>query len=292
MKKILAFLCALVLVLSLCACSSSTADTTEAAETDTTDTAEVAETAEAAETEEADETAQAEEATLETAVAGTLTMATNAEFPPYESYEGDEVVGIDAEIAAAIAEKLGLELDIQDMAFDSIIPAITSGKADVGLAGMTVTEERQQSVDFSDSYATGVQVIIVTEDSPITCADDLFGDGNYTIGVQNATTGDLYCTWDIEDEGLGTVQRYNKGADAVQALITGKVDCVVIDNEPAKAFVAANEGLTILDTEYVTEDYAIALAKDSSLTESVNTALQELIADGTVQSILDKYIGD
>jgi polar amino acid transport system substrate-binding protein len=157
---------------------------------------------------------------------------------------------------------------------------------------MTVTEERQQSVDFSDSYATGVQVIIVTEDSPITCADDLFGDGNYTIGVQNATTGDLYCTWDIEDEGLGTVQRYNKGADAVQALITGKVDCVVIDNEPAKAFVAANEGLTILDTEYVTEDYAIALAKGSSLTEPVNAALQELIADGTVQSILDKYIGD
>jgi polar amino acid transport system substrate-binding protein len=286
MKKILAFLCALVLVLSLCACSSSTADTsTEAAETDTTDTAEVAEAAEATETEDA---AEAEETGLETAVAGTLTMATNAEFPPYEYYEGDEVVGIDAEIAAAIAEKLGLELDIQDMAFDSIIPAITSGKADVGLAGMTVTEERQQSVDFSDSYATGVQVIIVTEDSPITCADD----GNYTIGVQNATTGDLYCTWDIEDEGLGTVQRYNKGADAVQALITGKVDCVVIDNEPAKAFVAANEGLTILDTEYVTEDYAIALAKDSSLTEPVNAALQELIADGTVQSILDKYIGD
>jgi polar amino acid transport system substrate-binding protein len=290
MKKILAFLCALVLVLSLCACSSSTADTsTEAAETETTDTAEVAEAAEATETEDA---AEAEETGLETAVAGTLTMATNAEFPPYEYYEGDEVVGIDAEIAAAIAEKLGLELDIQDMAFDSIIPAITSGKADVGLAGMTVTEERQQSVDFSDSYATGVQVIIVTEDSPITCADDLFGDGNYTIGVQNATTGDLYCTWDIEDEGLGTVQRYNKGADAVQALLTGKVDCVVIDNEPAKAFVAANDGLTILDTEYVTEDYAIALAKDSSLTESVNTALQELIADGTVQSILDKYIGD
>jgi polar amino acid transport system substrate-binding protein len=290
MKKILAFLCALVLVLSLCACSSSTADTsTEAAETDTTDTTEVAEAAEATETEDA---AEAEETGLETAVAGTLTMATNAEFPPYEYYEGDEVVGIDAEIAAAIAEKLGLELDIQDMAFDSIIPAITSGKADVGLAGMTVTEERQQSVDFSDSYATGVQVIIVTEDSPITCADDLFGDGNYTIGVQNATTGDLYCTWDIEDEGLGTVQRYNKGADAVQALITGKVDCVVIDNEPAKAFVAANEGLTILDTEYVTEDYAIALAKDSSLTEPVNAALQELIADGTVQSILDKYIGD
>jgi polar amino acid transport system substrate-binding protein len=286
MKKILALICALVLCLSLCACSSKTADTSAE------DAAAAEETTETTETAEAADDTEAEEATLDTAVAGTLTMATNAEFPPYEYYEGDEVVGIDAEIAAAIAEKLGLELDIQDMAFDSIIPAITSGKADVGLAGMTVTEERQQSVDFSDSYATGVQVIIVTEDSPITSADDLFGDGNYTIGVQNATTGDLYCTWDIEDEGLGTVQRYNKGADAVQALITGKVDCVVIDNEPAKAFVAANEGLKILDTEYVSEDYAIALAKDSDLTESVNAALNELIADGTVQSILDKYIGD
>jgi polar amino acid transport system substrate-binding protein len=286
MKKILALVCALVLCLSLCACSSKTADTSAE------DAAAAEETTETTETAEAADDTEAEEATLDTAVAGTLTMATNAEFPPYEYYEGDEVVGIDAEIAAAIAEKLGLELDIQDMAFDSIIPAITSGKADVGLAGMTVTEERQQSVDFSDSYATGVQVIIVTEDSPITSADDLFGDGNYTIGVQNATTGDLYCTWDIEDEGLGTVQRYNKGADAVQALVTGKVDCVVIDNEPAKAFVAANEGLKILDTEYITEDYAIALAKDSSLTEPVNNALKELIADGTVQSILDKYIGD
>jgi polar amino acid transport system substrate-binding protein len=281
MKKILALICALVLCLSLCACATKTADTSaeDAAAADTTETAEAAETEEAADA--ADQT-----------TGGTLIMATNAEFPPYEYYEGDEVVGIDAEIAAAIAEKLGMTLEIQDMAFDSIIPAITSGKADVGLAGMTVTEERQQSVDFSDSYATGVQVIIVTEDSPITSADDLFGDGNYTIGVQNATTGDLYCTWDIEDEGLGTVQRYNKGADAVQALITGKVDCVVIDNEPAKAFVAANEGLKILDTEYITEDYAIALAKGSDLTESVNNALNELIADGTVQSILDKYIGD
>jgi polar amino acid transport system substrate-binding protein len=281
MKRILALICALVLCLSLCACSSTTADTS-------TEDAAAADTTEATEAAETEETADAAEETTN----GTLIMATNAEFPPYEYYEGDEVVGIDAEIAAAIAEKLGMDLEIQDMAFDSIIPAITSGKADVGLAGMTVTEERQQSVDFSDSYATGVQVIIVTEDSPITSADDLFGDNNYTIGVQNATTGDLYCTWDIEDEGLGTVQRYNKGADAVQALITGKVDCVVIDNEPAKAFVAANEGLKILDTEYITEEYAIALAKGSDLTESVNAALNELIADGTVQSILDKYIGD
>ena len=222
----------------------------------------------------------------------TLTMATNAEFPPYEFYENDKIVGIDAEIAAAIAEKLGMELVIEDMAFDSIIPAVTSGKADVGLAGMTVTEDRLQSVDFSTSYATGVQVVIVAEGSEITSVDDLFDVGGYTIGVQLATTGDLYCTWDLEDAGLATVERFNKGADAVAALVAGKVDCVVIDNQPAKAFVEANEGLVILDTEYAVEDYAIALAKGSELTAEVDAALQELIADGTVQAILDKYISE
>jgi len=221
----------------------------------------------------------------------TLVMATNAAFPPYEYVENGEIVGIDAEIAAAIAEELGMELVIEDMEFDSIIPAIQSGKADVGLAGMTVTEDRLLEVSFSTSYATGVQVVIVTEDSEITSVDDLFEVGGYTIGVQNATTGDLYCTWDLEDEGLATVERYSKGTDAVQALITGKIDCVVIDNEPAKAFVAANEGLKILETEYITEDYAIAVNKENTeLLEKVDTALQKLIADGTVQDIIDKYI--
>lgn len=220
-----------------------------------------------------------------------LIMATNAEFPPYEYYEGEEIVGIDAEIAAAIAEKLGCELQIEDMAFDSIVLAVSQGKADFGMAGMTVTEDRLQSVDFSDSYATGVQVVIVTEDSPITSVDDLFAEGaSHKIGVQNGTTGDIYTTDDLESAGLATIERYNKGADAVQALLTGKIDCVVIDNEPAKAFVEANEGLKILDTEYVVEDYAICFAKDSALTEPVNTALNELIEDGTVQSIIDKYI--
>ena len=221
----------------------------------------------------------------------TITMATNAEFPPYEYHEGEDIVGIDAEIAAAIAEKIGAELVIEDMAFDSIIPAVQSGKADFGMAGLTVTEERQQQVDFSSSYATGVQVVIVKEGSPITSVDDLFADGaDNTIGVQNATTGDLYATWDIEDEGLGTIERYNKGADAVQALKTDKIDCVIIDNEPAKAFVAANDGLVILDTEYVIEDYAMCFAKDSEVKEEICKALDELIKDGTVQSIIDKYI--
>lgn len=220
-----------------------------------------------------------------------LSMCTNAQFPPYEFYENDAITGIDAEIAAKIAAKLGMELRIDDTEFDSIIPAVKSGKVDIGMAGMTVSEVRLQEVSFSTSYATGVQVIIVKEDSPITSVDDLFGDSNYTIGVQLATTGDLYATWDIEDEGLGAVDRYDKGADAVLALVSGKVDCVIIDNEPAKKFVEANEGLKILDTEYALEDYAIAVSKDNQeLLDQINAVLAELIADGTVQSIIDKYI--
>ena len=223
-----------------------------------------------------------------------LTMGTNAEFPPYEYYEGTEIVGIDADIAAAIAEKLGMTLVIEDMTFDSIIPSVTEGKVDIGMAGMTVTEERMQSVNFSTSYATGVQVVIVAEDSDITCVDDLFAEGaNYVIGVQLATTGDLYATWDLEDAGLATINRYNKGADAVEALKTGKVDCVIIDNEPAKAFVAANEGLVILDTEYAIEDYAIAISFDNEdLLEDINEALAELTEEGKIAEIVGKYIGD
>ena len=226
------------------------------------------------------------------ALADTLTMATNASFPPYEFYDGEIIVGIDAEIAAAICAKLGYELKIDDMEFDSIIAAIQSGKADFGMAGMTVTEERAQLVNFSTSYATGIQAIIVKEGSPITQADDLFAEGaNYTIGVQLSTTGDLYATWDIEDEGLGTISRYPNGNDAVMALVGGKVDCVIIDNEPAKAYVAANQGLAVLETEYAVEDYAACIAKDNEeLLTKFNAALEELIADGTVKAIIDKYI--
>ena len=223
---------------------------------------------------------------------GTLTMATNAQFDPYEYYDGDQIVGIDADIAKAICDKLGYELKIEDMEFDAIIAAVSSGKADFGAAGMTVTEDRLKNVNFTDSYATGVQVVIVKEGSDITTVDDLFADGaNHSIGVQSGTTGDIYCTDDIEGKKLGTVERFNKGADAVQALIAGKIDCVVIDNQPAKEFVAANEGLKILDTEYVTEDYAIAIKKgNDKLTEKINGALKELKDEGKVQEILDKYI--
>ncbi len=229
---------------------------------------------------------------LKTVESGKLIMATNAAFPPYEFIEGNEIVGIDAEIAGAIAEKLGLELQIDDMEFDSIVESVKGGKADIGLAGMTVTPERQEVINFTASYATGVQVVIVKEGSAVTSVDDLFAEGAmHAIGVQRNTTGDLYCTWDLEDAGLATIDRYSKGADAVQALLTGKVDCVVIDNEPAKAFVAANEGLMILDTEYAIEDYAAAMNKDNTeLYEAVNKALEELIADGTVAAIIEKYI--
>jgi len=226
------------------------------------------------------------------AMAETLKMGTNAAFPPYEFYDDEtgEIVGIDAEVAAAIAAKLGYELEIVDMDFDSLIPAVANGKIDVVLAGLTVTEERKQNVDFTASYATGVQVVIVPEASDIT-VDALFAEGaSHKIGVQQGTTGDLYCTWDLEDAGLATIERFKTGTDAVLALTSGKVDCVVIDNEPAKNFVAANEGLKILDTEYITEEYAIALAKNSELTEKINAALEELIADGTVGAIIAKYI--
>ena len=186
------------------------------------------------------------------------------------------------------SEKLGYKLDIMDIEFGAILGAVSSGKADFTMAGLTVTDERKQSVDFSTSYATGIQSIVVKEDSPITSVDDLYADGaDYQIGVQQDTTGDIYCSDDFGDDH---VQRFNKGADAVAALVSGKLDCVVIDNEPAKSFVAANEGLKVLDTAYAVEDYAAAFAKGSELTEPFNKALEELIADGTVQKIVDKYI--
>jgi len=223
---------------------------------------------------------------------GYLVMATNAEFPPYEFWEGGKIVGIDAEIAGVIADKLGLTLRIDDIDFNAILPAVTGGRADMGMAGMTVTEERKQNVNFSNSYATGVQVIIVREGSPITSVDDLMAEGAFfNIGVQETTTGDIYATGDLEDEGLAAIHRYRRGADAVQALVTERVDCVIIDNEPAKSFVASNRGLKILDTEYAVEDYAIAFSlKNTALRDAVNTALQELITDGTVKRIIDKYI--
>lgn len=224
--------------------------------------------------------------TAENTEGGVLRMGTNATFPPYEYVdENNEVAGIDADIAAAIADKLGMELEITDMAFDSLIPALQSDTIDIVLAGMTVDPERAESVNFTDSYATGVQVIIVPEGSDIASPDDLEGKN---IGVQTGTTGDLYCT---DDYGQEFVKQFDNGPLAVAALLNGQVDCVVIDNEPAKNYVAANEGLKILDTAFANEDYAAALAKeDTELYEQVNAAIQELKEDGTIASIIEKYI--
>ncbi len=217
--------------------------------------------------------------------AETLKMGTNAAFPPYEYKEGEAFVGIDVEIADAIAKELGLTLEVVDMEFDSIIPAVQKGEVNFGMAGMTVTDERKLEVDFTSSYATGVQVVIVNEGSEIATLDDLEGK---KIGTQLGTTGDMYSK---DDYGEENVTSYGKGADAVIALKGGDVDAVIIDNEPAKAFVAENEGLKILETEYAVEDYAIAVSKDNSeLLEKINTALEKLTADGTIDTIIAKYI--
>ena len=266
MKKIIAMLLAVVMVLSLAACGAK-------------------EEAPATTAAAAAETEAAAEAAFTTIEAGKLIMSTNAAFPPYEMVADDgSFEGIDVEVAGAIAEKLGLELIIDDMDFDAALLAVQQGKSDMVMAGVTVTEDRQMVMNFSDSYATGVQVIIVAEGSDVSI-DNL---GEKMIGTQRATTGYIYASGDY---GEDHVTAYDNGASAVQALMNGQVDCVIIDSAPAEAFVAANAGLTILDTEYVTENYAIGLSKDNTaLVEAVNTALAELIADGTVQSIVDKYI--
>ena len=221
------------------------------------------------------------------AMAETLTMATNAAFPPYEYYDDEtgEVTGIDVEIAQAICDKLGYELEVVDADFDSLVPGVQSGKYDFSMAGMTVTEDRLQSVNFSDTYATGVQVVIVPEDSDIASIDDMQGK---MIGVQRGTTGDSYCS---DDFGEDNVIKYDNGLTAVQALNNGQVDAVVIDNAPAQEFVEANPGLKILDTEYANEEYAIGVAKgNTQLLDAINGALAELTEDGTIQAIVDKYI--
>lgn len=288
-KKIMAALVAAGMVISLAACGGSSAQsqTAESTAEAVESTAEAVESkAEAAEsTAEAAESA-AETADLVTVTEGKLTMSTNAAFPPYEmTTDNGELEGIDIEVADAIAKKLGLELQVDDMDFDAALLAAQQGKSDIVMAGVSVTEERQKVMEFSNSYATGVQVIIVKEDSEIKSVDDLEG---HMIGTQRGTTGNIYCT---DDYGEDSITTYDNGLTAVQALNNGQVDCVVIDQEPAKAFVAANTGLKILDTEYVSEDYAIGMAKgNTALLDAVNGALEELQADGTVQAIIDKYI--
>ena len=280
MKKLTALLMGTAMVLSLAACggSASSAASSEAASSEAASSEETSEVASEETTDEA--------AALTTVNAGKLTMSTNAAFPPYEmTTDSGDFEGIDIDVAAAIAEKLGLELQVDDMDFDAALLAAQSGKSDIVMAGVTVTDERQKVMDFSDTYAEGIQSIIVPEDSDIASADDLAGK---IIGTQRGTTGYIYCT---DDFGEDSVVAYDDGLTAVQALNNGQVDAVVIDNAPAKEFVAANPGLKILDTAYAQEDYAIGVAKgNTALLDAINGALEELQADGTLQSIVDKYI--
>lgn len=281
-KKVLAVALAACMAASLAACGGSkdaeTTAATTAANAETTE-AKADDTTAAEETESAAETAESE------AAGGVLVMATNAEFEPWEYYEGDKIVGIDVEIAQAIADKLGMELEIEDMAFDSIIPAVTSGKADFGAAGMTVDETRKKSVDFTDTYANASQVIIVKEDSEIKGSADL---ADKKIGVQLGTTGDLLSTELAGDEN---VERYNKGFEGIQALLQGKIDAVVIDSAPAKVFVEQSEGLKVCDEAMSQEEYAIAVKKgNTEMLDKINGALKELKEDGTIDEIMNKYI--
>ena len=283
MKKALSLMTAAALVLSLAACGStaSSAASSEAASSETASSD--AASSEAASSEAASATETAELSTVEP---GKLIMSTNAAFPPYEmTTDSGEFEGIDIETAQAIADKLGLELQIDDMDFDAALLAVQQGKSDMVMAGVTVTDERQNVMDFTDSYATGIQSIIVKEDSDIASVDDLAGK---KIGTQRGTTGYLYCSDDFGDEN---VVAYDDGLTAVQMLNNGQVDCVVIDNAPAKEFIAANPGLKLLDTAYVEESYAIGVGKgNTELKDAINTALEELKADGTLQAIVDKYI--
>ena len=282
MKKFLALVLTLAMALSITACGGS--DTTEDTTTDTTDGAQTEETTgNAVSTEYGDFTV---------VEAGKLHMSTNAAFPPYEMTTDDGgFEGIDVEVADAIAQKLGLELVVDDMGFDAALTAVQTGQSDIAMAGITVTEDRLEVMDFSDSYATGVQVVIVPEDSPIQTIDDLANAE--MIGCQAATTGYIYASDTPENGGYGEdhVTAYENGALAVMALVNGQIDAVIIDNEPAKAFVEANEGLKILETPWVEEEYAIGVAKgNTDLLDAINAVMEELKADGTFQSIVDKYI--
>ena len=274
MKKLTALMLSSAMMLSLAACGGSASTETVSSE---------AASSEAVSTEEA---ASADAAAVTTVNAGKLTVSTNAAFPPYEmTTDTGDFEGIDIEVAGAIAEKLGLELQVDDMDFDAALLAAQNGKSDMVMAGVTVTDERLKVMDFSDTYAEGIQSIIVPEDSDIATADDLSGKA---IGTQRGTTGYLYCTDDFGEEN---VIAYDDGLTAVQALNNGQVDAVVIDNAPAQEFVAANPGLKILDTAYAQEDYAIGVAKgNTQLLDAINGALEELQDDGTLQAIVNKYI--
>ena len=284
MKKLFAMLLALAMTLSLAACGGDTTTTTDDTTTDDQTT---------------EETTTGDYGDFASSLVeeGKLIMSTNAQFPPYEmvadgeGYEGTGFEGIDIEIAWALAEKLGLELVIDDMEFDSALLAVQNNASDMMLAGLSYSEDRDQVVDFSDSYATGVQVVIVKEGSDVTL-DNL---GDYMIGTQRGTTGYLYASDTPENGGYGEdhVIGYDNGATAVQELINGTIDAVIIDQQPAEEYVAANAdaGLTILPGNWVEEDYCLAVDEgNTALLDALNNALNELKSNGTLDEIVAKYI--
>ena len=302
MKKIASLLAAVMLLTAtLAGCGnsgsgSSTTDNSSASSTASQSSA--AEDSSAAEGEtssEASATEAGDYGEFTTIEEGKLIMSTNAQFPPYEmvadgeGFNGTGFEGIDVEIASAIADNLGLELQIDDMEFDSALLAVQNNTADVMLAGLSYSEERDEVVDFTDSYATGVQVVIVKDGSDVTM-DNL---GEKMIGTQRGTTGYIYASDTPENGGYGEdhVLAYDNGATAVQALMNGQIDAVIIDEAPAKEFVAANEGLTILPGNWVEEQYCAAVDEgNTALQNAINTALNELMDDGTVDEIIAKYI--
>lgn len=292
MKRFLAILLTTVMTAGLLtACGGSDAASAEA-ETQEADAPE-AETQEAdvaeAETQEAD-ASEADAAGSEALADGVLTVGTNAEFPPFE-YVGDdgEPDGFDVALIKAIGEKLGVTVEVENMEFDSLVASI-GNKIDVAIAGMTVTDERKNSVDFSDSYYDAVQYVIVPEGSEIASFDDLAGKA---IGVQLGTTGDFIASDDVEG---ASVSQYNKAVDAVNDLINGRVDCVIIDKNPALVFESKFAGqVKAIDGaqfDFEVENYAIALPKgDTVLGGQINQALEELKADGTFDKLVEEYIG-
>ena len=278
MKKLFSLLLVFSLIFALAACSSAPAAAPTDAPTDAPTEAPTDEP-----------TAEGSDAAAKTK----LVVGTSADFPPYEYYDGDKIVGVEVEMMEKIAEKLGMEFELVDMSFDSIIAAVTSGKVDIGMSGFTVTEERKQNVNFSVSYIKAKQSIVVPEGSPIATVDDLYTEGaTYAVGVQNSTTGDLYITEDVETKGLKLdIQRFTKYPDIIAALKAGKLECAIIDDQVAKAFVQENPELKLLDTAYADEDYALCMSKENTeLLEKIDKALEEMISDGAMQEIIDKYI--
>ena len=220
--------------------------------------------------------------------AGKLVMLTNAAFAPYEYLGSDnEVAGVDVDMAQAIADKIGVELEVVNMDFDGLIPALVAGKGDLVAAGLTITDERKQSVDFSDPYADATQLIIVkSENADINGPDDLIGK---TIGVQLGTTGDIYSS-DIEG---ATVKQYKTGIEAGMDLKNGKLDAVVLDKLPSQNIVESTEGLKLIDAPLTDEQYAIAVVKgDSEFLALINGVIKDLQAAGSVAEWTEKHAAD